>query len=66
MVWSEFGVNKMKAYIYPTLYQWFRLVVVVLWCGGYYSSQFWHIAATVAMVLDVKINIQLTENEAKD
>ena len=28
--WSEFGVNNMKAWIYPALYQWFRLVLVVV------------------------------------
>ncbi len=29
MVWSEFGVMNMKAWIHPALSQWFRLVVVV-------------------------------------
>ncbi len=30
MVGSEFGAKNMKAWIYPALSQWFRLVVVVV------------------------------------
>lgn len=33
MVGSEFAINNMKAWIHPALYQWFRLVAVVSWCG---------------------------------
>ncbi len=29
MVGTEIGVNNMKIWIHPALYQWFRLVVVV-------------------------------------
>lgn len=30
MAGSEFGVNNMKAWIRPALYQWFRLLLVVV------------------------------------
>ncbi|KAG8550500.1 hypothetical protein GDO81_024898 [Engystomops pustulosus] len=41
MVGSEFGVNNMKAWIHPALYQRFRLVVVVSWCGEYFLGTLW-------------------------
>lgn len=36
MAGSEFCINIMKARIDPALYQQFRLMVVMYWCGGYF------------------------------
>lgn len=41
MAGSEFGVNNMKAWIHAALYQWFRLVVVVVKREGYFLGALW-------------------------
>ncbi len=55
MVGSEFGIKNMKAWIHPALSQWFRLVVVVLWCGGYFLgtllAPWWHAACHKAQII---------------
>ncbi len=40
-VGSEFAVKYMKALIHPALSQQFRLLVVVLWCGGNFLGTLW-------------------------
>ncbi len=40
-VGSEFAVKYMKALIHPALSQRFRLLVVVLWCGGNFLGTLW-------------------------
>lgn len=36
MLEFDFGINNIKAWIHPAMYQWFKgVLVVVQWCAGF-------------------------------
>ncbi|KAG8554186.1 hypothetical protein GDO81_003707 [Engystomops pustulosus] len=66
MVGSEFGVNNMKVWIHPALYQRFRLVVVVSWCGEYFLGTLWapctqHLMATFSRIMRHVITLESSQ-----